>query len=66
MTASELKIGDTFRKDGFKFTVKEIIAETYKNGQPSLLVYCTMNEGKEVDSFFHFKPATKMKINRAI
>lgn len=60
-TASELKIGDTFKKQGFKFTVKEITAETYKNGQPSILVGCTTNEGQIVDSFFHFKLTTKIK-----
>lgn len=61
MTAAELKIGDTFKKHGFKFTVQEITPETYKNGQPSLLVACTTNEGKIIDSFFHFKPTTKIK-----
>lgn len=61
MTAAELKIGDTFKKQGFKFTVKELTNETYKNGQPSIMVGCTTNEGKIVDSFFHFKPTTKIK-----
>ena len=61
MKAAELKIGDTFKKQGFKFTVKELTNETYKNGQPSILVGCTTNEGKNVDSFFHFKPTTKVK-----
>lgn len=61
MTAAELKIGDTFTKQGFKFTVQEITPESYKNGQLSLLVSCTTNGGKIVDSFFHFKPTTKIK-----
>ena len=61
MKAAELKIGDTFKKQGFKFTVQEITSETYKNGQPSIMVSCTTNEGKIVDSFFHFKPNTKIK-----
>ena len=61
MTAADLKIGDTFKKQGFKFTVKEITHETYKNGKLSILVGCTTNEGKTIDSFFHFKPATKIK-----
>lgn len=61
MTAAELKIGDTFKKQGFKFTVQEITHENYKNGQPSIMVGCTTNDGKIVDSFFHFKPNTKIK-----
>jgi hypothetical protein len=61
MTAAELKIGDTFKKQGFKFTVQEITSDNYKNGKPSILVSCTTNDGKKVDSFFHFKPTTKIK-----
>jgi uncharacterized protein (UPF0128 family) len=61
MKAEELKIGDTFKRQGFKYTVKELINETYKNGNASILVCCTMNDGIEVDSFFHFKPTTKVK-----
>jgi hypothetical protein len=61
MKAQDLKIGDTFKKQGFKFTVKNIEPETLKNGIASLLVSCTMNESKIVDSFFHFKLDTKIK-----
>ena len=61
MKASELKINDTIRRDGYKFTVKEIIHETYKNGTPSLLICCTMGDSQVVDSFFHIKPTTKVK-----
>jgi hypothetical protein len=61
MKAQDLKIGDTFKKQGFKFTVKNIEPETLKNGTASLLVSCTMNESKIVDSFFHFKLDTKIK-----
>ena len=60
MKAQDLKIGDTFKKQGFKFTVKNIEPETLKNGTASLLVSCTMNESKIVDSFFHFKLDTKI------
>lgn len=58
-TAKDLKIGDTFKKQGFKFTVKEITAENYKNGKQSILVGCTTNDGTIIDSFFHFKLETK-------
>ena len=61
MKAQDLKIGDTFKKQGFKFTVKNIEPETFKNGTACLLVSCTMNESKIVDSFFHFKLDTKIK-----
>ncbi len=61
MKAQDLKIGDTFKKQGFKFTVKNIEPETLKNGTASLLVSCTMNDNQIVDSFFHFKLDTKLK-----
>lgn len=60
MTASELKQGDTFRKQGYKFTVVNIKEGGYKNGTPTVLVECTMNDSKIVDSFFHFKLNTKI------
>jgi hypothetical protein len=61
MLASELKIGDTIKRQGIKFTVQDIEQETYKNGTPSLLVSCTANNSIVVDSFFHFKLSTKVK-----
>ena len=57
----ELKIGDTIKRQGIKFTVQNIEQETYKNGTPSLLISCTANNSKVVDSFFHFKLSTKVK-----
>jgi hypothetical protein len=60
-TAADLKKGDTFRKQGFKFTVDSVTNEEYKNGKASILVACSTNDSKVVDSFFHFKPATKIK-----
>lgn len=59
--ASDLKIGDTFKKQGYKFTIVKITNEEYKNGVKSLLVECTMNDSKIVDSYFHFKTDTKIK-----
>ena len=61
MTASELKIGDTFRRQGFLLTVKKIKPDTYQNGTPCIIVECTTNGGKIVDSFFCFKLTTKVK-----
>ena len=61
MTAAELKIGDTFKKQGFKFTVKTLEQDAYKNGTPSVRVGCTMNDSQIVDSFFNFKLTTKIK-----
>lgn len=61
MIASELKIGDTFRKDGFLLTVAKITADSYKNGTPCVMVECTTNGGNIVDSFACFKLTTKVK-----
>jgi hypothetical protein len=61
MTANQLKIGDTFRKQGYLFTVVELTNDDYKNGTENILVSCTTNGGKIVDSFFRFKPTTKIK-----
>lgn len=61
MLASELKIGDTFKRQGYKLTVQKIEQETYKNGTPSLCVHCSTNDSKVIDSFFHFKLTTKIK-----
>ena len=61
MLASELKIGDTFKRQGFNFTVVKITADFYKNGTPCIIVECTTNGGSIVDSFFNFKLTTKIK-----
>jgi len=61
MTASELKQGDTFRRQGYLMTVVNIKPDNYKNGTPCLLVECTTNGGKVIDSFFSFKLTTKVK-----
>jgi hypothetical protein len=61
MKASELKIGYTFKKQGYSFVVQKITSENYRNGMASLMVECTTNGGKIIDSVFHFKPETKIK-----
>jgi len=61
MTASELRIGDTFRRQGFLFTVSNIKPDTYKNGTEAIIVECTTNKGTIVDSYFSFKLTTKVK-----
>ena len=65
MTASELKVGDTFRKQGFKYIVTKITPEQYLNGNASLMIECIMdnlkfNPKKLSDSVFHFKLETKI------
>ena len=62
-TAAELKIGDTFKKQGFTFKVAAVKQDAYKNGTPCVMVECTTNGGKSVDSFFNFKLTTKIKIS---
>jgi hypothetical protein len=59
--ASELKIGDTFKKQGRKFTIQNIVPEEYKNGTKAIMLECTCNDRKIVDSYFHFKLDTKIK-----
>ena len=61
MTASELKIGDTFKRQGFLLKVAKITPDSYKNGTPVLMVSCTTNGGEIVDSFLVFKLTTKIK-----
>ena len=61
MTAAELKIGDTFKRQGFSFKVVKLTQDTYKNGTPCVIVACTMNNSEIVDSFFDFKLTTKIK-----
>lgn len=61
MKASELKIGDTFKRMGMLMTVVKITPSTYKNGTPTVAVECTTNGGKIADSFFEFKLTTKIK-----
>ena len=64
MTASELKINDTFKKQGFTFTVKSIEQDTYKNGTPCLSIGCATNGSSEIGSFFNFKLDTKIKLTK--
>jgi hypothetical protein len=61
MTAQELKIGDTFKRQGFLLKVSKITPDTYKNGTPIIMVECTTNGGKIADSFLVFKLTTKVK-----
>jgi hypothetical protein len=61
MTAAELKIGDTFKRQGHSFKVVKLTSDTYKNGTKAVIVECTTNGGSIVDSFFNFKLTTKIK-----
>jgi hypothetical protein len=61
MTAAELKIGDTFKRQGYSFKVVKLTQDFYKNGTPCVIVECTTNGGSVVDSFFNFKLTTKIK-----
>ena len=61
MKAADLKIGDTFKRQGFFFKVVELTPDICKNGTPCVIVGCTANGGSVVDSFFNFKLTTKIK-----
>jgi hypothetical protein len=61
MTAAELKIGDTFKRQGLSLKVVKLTPDSYKNGTQCVIVACTTNGGSIVDSFFSFKLTTKIK-----
>jgi len=64
MTAQDLQINDTFKKQGFTFQVKTIEKDTYKNGSPCLSIGCTTNGGSSISSYFSFKLTTKIKLSK--
>ena len=59
-TAKDLKVGDTFRKQGFKFTIAKIEPDKQKNGVECVSISCYTNDSKIVDSNFNFKLTTKI------
>lgn len=59
-TAKDLKIGDTFKKQGFKFTVSTIEEDKQINGLKCISIMCYTNDGKIADSNFNFKLTTKV------
>jgi len=59
-TAKDLKIGDTFKKQGFKFTVATIESDIQKNKVECVSITCYTNNGKIADSNFNFKLTTKV------
>lgn len=63
MEAKDLKVGNSFKKQGYEFTVVSIEKDTYKNGTDCLNVICTCsyNNHSTKDSTFSFKPTTKVK-----
>ena len=63
-TAKDLKIGSTFKKDGWAHCVIEIVNENYMNGNASLMVECESTHktyGKD-KTVYHLKPTTKITI----
>lgn len=61
MTAKDLKIGDTFKRQGIEFVVRKISDDRYKNGTPCIAVECSIKGSDKIDSFFNFKLTTKIK-----
>jgi hypothetical protein len=59
-TAKDLKIGDTFKKQGFTFTVATIEDDKQKNGIECVNIMCYTNNSKIADSHFNFKLTTKI------
>lgn len=60
-TAKDLKIGETFKRNGITFKVASIENDVQKNGTKCLSISCFANEGIKADSFFSFKLDTKIK-----
>lgn len=58
--AKDLKIGDTFKKQGFKFTVATIEQDKQKNNIECVSITCFTNNSKIADSHFNFKLTTKI------
>ena len=68
MKAKDLKIGDTFKRQGWTYKVVNITADSYLNGNDSLYIDCigkhklfSPNIKNEVDTVLHIKPETKIK-----
>jgi len=59
-TAKDLKVGDVFKKSGFKFTVASIEDDKQQNGVECINVLCFTNDSKVADSHFNFKKTTKV------
>jgi hypothetical protein len=59
-TAKDLKVGDSFKKQGFKFTVATIEADKQINGIECVNITCYTNDSKIADSHFNFKLTTKV------
>lgn len=59
-TAKDIKVGDTFTKQGLKLVVREIINEEYKNGKKAVLLCCSNINSDLIDSFIHYKINTKL------
>ena len=59
-TAKDLKVGDTFKKQGFKFTVATIESDVQKNGVECVAISCYTNDSKIISSYFNFKLTTKI------
>jgi hypothetical protein len=59
-TAKDLKVGDSFKKQGLTFTVATIENDRQKNGVECISVTCYTNNEKIADSYFNFKLTTKV------
>ena len=59
-TAKDLKVGDSFKKQGFKFTIATVEADEQKNGIECVNITCYTNDSKIADSHFNFKLTTKV------
>jgi hypothetical protein len=61
MKASELTIGDNFKRNGLLLTVATIESYKSKTGIDWVSVSCYTGNNKTIDSYFNFKSNTKVK-----
>jgi hypothetical protein len=60
-TAKQIKVGDTFTKQGLKLIVRQIREEEFKNGTKALTLFCSTIGSNLIDSFITYKLNTKIK-----
>ena len=60
--STEVKVGNIIKQDGYKFTVRSITNETYKNGTKSLLFGCSVLGSTVIDSWVSKKITSKVSV----
>lgn len=59
-TAKQIKVGDTFTRQGLKLIVREIRNDEFKNGKQAVTLCCSCVGSDLIDSFITHKIDTKI------